>query len=91
MSETLGSRARFVCEAVVKSARLMVGVPDYQTYVDHRRTVHPDLPVMTYRSSSATASRRATPSAGGGSAAAAESALPVIASEPPDQVRWQAI
>ena len=49
MSETLGSRTRFVCEAVVKSARLMVGVPDYQTYVDHRRAVHPDLPVMTYQ------------------------------------------
>lgn len=48
MSETQKSRTRFVCEAVVKSARLMVGVPDYQTYVDHRRTVHPELPVMTY-------------------------------------------
>ena len=48
MSETLGSGARFVCAAVVKTARLMVGVPDYQTYVDHRRAVHPDLPVMTY-------------------------------------------
>jgi uncharacterized short protein YbdD (DUF466 family) len=48
MSETLGSRARFVCEAVAKTARLMVGVPDYQTYVDHRRTVHPGQPVMTY-------------------------------------------
>jgi uncharacterized short protein YbdD (DUF466 family) len=48
MSETLGSRTRFVCEAVVKSARLMVGVPDYQTYVDHRRSAHPDQPVMSY-------------------------------------------
>jgi uncharacterized short protein YbdD (DUF466 family) len=26
----------------------MVGVPDYQTYVTHRRTTHPDQPVMTY-------------------------------------------
>jgi uncharacterized short protein YbdD (DUF466 family) len=26
----------------------MVGIPDYQTYVDHRRTTHPDQPVMTY-------------------------------------------
>jgi uncharacterized short protein YbdD (DUF466 family) len=48
MSETLTSRARFVCETVAKTARLMVGVPDYRTYVEHRRTVHPDLPVMTY-------------------------------------------
>jgi len=33
---------------VVKTARLMVGVPDYQTYVTHRQTTHPDQPVMTY-------------------------------------------
>jgi uncharacterized short protein YbdD (DUF466 family) len=31
-----------------QTARLMVGVPDYETYVRHRRTVHPGLPVMTY-------------------------------------------
>ena len=31
----------------VRTARLMVGIPDYQTYVDRRQT-HPDLPVMTY-------------------------------------------
>ncbi len=48
MSDSLGSRARFVCKAVVKFARLMVGVPDYQTYVERRRTIHPGLPVMTY-------------------------------------------
>jgi uncharacterized short protein YbdD (DUF466 family) len=48
MSGSLASRARFVCEAVAQSARLMVGVPDYQTYVDHRRAVHPGLPVMNY-------------------------------------------
>ena len=28
--------------------RLMVGVPDYQTYVAHRRSLHPDKPVMNY-------------------------------------------
>ena len=49
MTETFGSRARFVCDAVVKSARLMVGVPDYETYAAHRRAIHPDLPVMTYQ------------------------------------------
>ena len=48
MTETLTARARFVCETVTKTARLMVGVPDYPTYVDHRRTVHPGQPVMTY-------------------------------------------
>lgn len=30
------------------TARLMVGVPDYQTYVEHRRACHPEKPVMTY-------------------------------------------
>jgi uncharacterized short protein YbdD (DUF466 family) len=48
MTETVASRARFVCERVVQTARLMVGVPDYPTYVAHRQTTHPDLPVMTY-------------------------------------------
>jgi uncharacterized short protein YbdD (DUF466 family) len=32
----------------VRTARLMVGIPDYQTYVEHRRTTHPDQLVMTY-------------------------------------------
>jgi uncharacterized short protein YbdD (DUF466 family) len=31
-----------------KTARLMVGVPDYQNYVEHRQEHHPDQPVMTY-------------------------------------------
>ena len=31
-----------------RTARLMVGVPDYDTYVEHRRTHHPGEPVMTY-------------------------------------------
>jgi uncharacterized short protein YbdD (DUF466 family) len=44
----LKSRARFVCEMVTQTARLMVGVPDYQTYVTHTRTTHPGQPVMTY-------------------------------------------
>ena len=48
MSDALFSRARFVCEMVVKTARLMVGVPDYETYVAHRRMNHPGLPMMTY-------------------------------------------
>jgi len=30
---------RLVCEVVTQTARLMVGVPDYPTYVTHRRTV----------------------------------------------------
>jgi len=32
----------------VQTARLMVGVPDYDTYVAHRRAHHPGEPVMSY-------------------------------------------
>ena len=32
----------------VKAARLMIGVPDYDTYVAHRRAHHPEEPVMSY-------------------------------------------
>ena len=48
MSDALSARARFVCDMVAQTARLMVGVPDYETYVAHRRVNHPDQPVMTY-------------------------------------------
>lgn len=44
--------ARFLCEAVAQTiaqtARLMVGVPDYDNYVRHRRTMHPGEAVMSY-------------------------------------------
>jgi uncharacterized short protein YbdD (DUF466 family) len=30
------------------AARLLVGIPDYDTYVAHRRTTRPGEPVMTY-------------------------------------------
>ena len=32
----------------VQAARLMVGVPDYDTYVTHRKAHHPEEPIMTY-------------------------------------------
>jgi uncharacterized short protein YbdD (DUF466 family) len=32
----------------VRTARLMVGIPDYDVYVAHRRANHPDQPIMTY-------------------------------------------
>lgn len=32
----------------VQAARLMIGVPDYDTYVAHRRANHPDEPIMSY-------------------------------------------
>jgi uncharacterized short protein YbdD (DUF466 family) len=31
-----------------RTARLMIGVPDYETYVAHHRANHPDQPIMTY-------------------------------------------
>jgi uncharacterized short protein YbdD (DUF466 family) len=49
MTETIKTRTRFVCEMVVQTARLMVGVPDYDTYVAHRQVNHPQQPVMTYK------------------------------------------
>jgi uncharacterized short protein YbdD (DUF466 family) len=42
-------RARLVCDMVVQTARLMVGVPDYDNYVAHRQSTHPDQPIMTHR------------------------------------------
>ena len=48
MTETVAARARFVCEMVTKTARLMVGVPDYDTYVAHRQANHPGQAIMTY-------------------------------------------
>ncbi|MDE1145303.1 MAG: YbdD/YjiX family protein [Azospirillaceae bacterium] len=32
---------------VARMANLMVGLPDYDSYVEHRRLNHPDLPIMT--------------------------------------------
>lgn len=32
-----------------QSLRLMVGVPEYDTYVAHMRDMHPHLPVMSYQ------------------------------------------
>ncbi|AYC34357.1 DUF466 domain-containing protein [Pseudomonas cavernae] len=31
-----------------QAARLMVGMPDYDNYVEHMHKTHPDLPVMSY-------------------------------------------
>lgn len=39
--------ARFWRRAV-QTARLIIGVPDYDTYVEHVRRHHPERPVMSY-------------------------------------------
>jgi len=41
-------RLRTAYKWAARAARLMVGVPDYETYVAHRRTAHPGEPIMTY-------------------------------------------
>jgi uncharacterized short protein YbdD (DUF466 family) len=33
---------------ISQSMRLMVGVPEYSTYVDHMKNAHPDRPVMSH-------------------------------------------
>ena len=33
---------------LAQAGRLMVGIPDYGTYVAHRRAFHPGEPVMSY-------------------------------------------
>jgi uncharacterized short protein YbdD (DUF466 family) len=40
----LAEFGRCVCQG----ARLMVGFPDYDTYVEHVKRIHPDRAVMTY-------------------------------------------
>jgi uncharacterized short protein YbdD (DUF466 family) len=41
----LGSEARRLGHLVSQAASLMVGVPDYETFVAHRQRMHPDEPV----------------------------------------------
>ena len=43
----MGKVSRLWRRAVL-TARLMVGIPDYQTYLAHRQAHHPAEPVMSY-------------------------------------------
>jgi len=36
-------------DLAAKTARLMVGLPDYENYVKHRTAKHPGEPVMSYK------------------------------------------
>lgn len=42
------SRLSSLYRQVCNTARLMVGVPDYEAYVAHREAHHPREPVMSY-------------------------------------------
>ena len=37
-----------LARTLARTARLMVGVPDYDAYVAHRKEAHPGEPVMSY-------------------------------------------
>ena len=45
---TLKDWLRAGARKLAQSARLAVGVPDYEAYVAHRRAHHPREPVMSY-------------------------------------------
>lgn len=40
----LGEAAKYLGQA----ARMLIGIPDYDTYVQHMKENHPDTPYMTY-------------------------------------------
>ncbi|MCI3207262.1 MULTISPECIES: YbdD/YjiX family protein [Pandoraea] len=44
MLDEVGKVGRYLGQAM----RLMVGLPDYETYVAHMEATHPDQPVMSY-------------------------------------------
>jgi uncharacterized short protein YbdD (DUF466 family) len=48
VTEAKKTRFNRLCKRIVQTARLMVGVPDYENYVQHRRREHPGEPIMNY-------------------------------------------
>jgi len=42
------SKIRIAFLWMQRTARLMIGIPDYETYVEHRRVLHPGQPIMSY-------------------------------------------
>lgn len=46
---SLRERIAAFSKCVCQGARLMVGIPDYDTYVAHIRRTHPDQEPMTYK------------------------------------------
>lgn len=64
MFNDLGRLGKYLGQA----ARLMVGMPDYDNYVEHMQKTHPDKPVMTYEEFSANVRKRVTVASPGPSA-----------------------
>ncbi|EAO5274915.1 YbdD/YjiX family protein [Salmonella enterica] len=44
MFDTLGQAKKYLGQA----AKMLIGIPDYDNYVEHMKTNHPDKPYMTY-------------------------------------------
>jgi uncharacterized short protein YbdD (DUF466 family) len=47
-ASSLGGRLAEAYRGLHRTARLVCGIPDYQTYLEHHRTHHPDRPPMAY-------------------------------------------
>lgn len=47
-AQRAGESVRALFKSFAATARLMVGVPDYEAYVRHRQDMHPGEPVMSY-------------------------------------------
>lgn len=48
MSPSVKMLLRVIGNRTLATARLMVGMPDYDSYVAHRTASHPGEPVMSY-------------------------------------------
>lgn len=44
MLDKLSEAGRYLGQTM----RLMVGMPDYSTYVEHMKTTHPEQPILSY-------------------------------------------
>ncbi len=47
-ASAIGATLRGAWRHAVQVARLIIGVPDYDTYVEHLRRFHPERTPMTY-------------------------------------------
>lgn len=48
MRNPFKTSAAKLAHGITRTARLMVGIPDYGAYVAHRRQAHPGEPIMSY-------------------------------------------
>lgn len=64
MFDTLSKAGKYLGQA----AKMMIGVPDYDNYVEHMRVNHPDQTPMTWKNFSANARTLATAARAGRSA-----------------------